>query len=182
MRVDPAPHFSWAREFAIPALFTFLGAVIGFLSSQLRDSWEARRNKKTFARAIGMELDALGTQLDDTLNEVRDSAARVDARGTGPQFAYSFRTAVFTSQLGKLRDVDDPLMIRIVHFYSDLGTLQHILESTNDLSAECSRTPELRGERDAVRSRLSSSLTVLQREITGFAKRLKALRSKLPPA
>jgi hypothetical protein len=33
------------------------------------------------------------------------------------------RTSVFASQIGKLSDADDPLLIDIVHFYSDLGAL-----------------------------------------------------------
>src|SRR5580704_4685154 len=102
-------HFSWLREVLVPTIFILLGSVVGFFASQFRDSWKARRVKKSFMRAIGMELDALGDQLDASLHEVKSSTARVANGGTGPQFAAALRTSVFSSQIGKLSDVDDPL-------------------------------------------------------------------------
>ena len=95
-----AAQNGWRRDFALPAFFVFLGARLGFVLSQIRDYFQAKRAKKSFLRAIDLELDALGRQLGDSLTEVTESGARLDAGGsTGPQFAASLRTSVFTSQL-----------------------------------------------------------------------------------
>jgi hypothetical protein len=89
---------------------------------------------------------------------------------------------VFTSQIGKLRDVDDPLMIEIIHFYSDLGTLERIIESANDISADYTRAEAYSGQKDDIRPRLASTLRVLQEQMSGFGSRLRKLRAKLPTA
>jgi hypothetical protein len=180
------------REVGIPAFFVVLGAVLGsglsFLASQhlekqksRRDKQKAKQDKESFLRAIGMELDALSDQFDTTLQEVKGSIERIPG-GTGPQFAWSLRTSVFTSQIGKLGDVDDPLIIKVIHFYSDLGTLQHIFETTNDLGNEYSRASAPSGQKESVRPRLLSTLRVLQEQLAAFGRRLRELRAKLPPA
>lgn len=182
---------SWLREFLFPALFVILGAVLGsvltYFSGQLSEDRKAKRAKESFLRAIGMELDALSDQLDVSFHEVGGSLGRVTRGGMGPQFAAALRTSVFSSQIGKLRDVDDPLAIEVVHFYSDLGTLQQIFESSNEQSAEINRTGigvdvgasiQVMG----LRSALLSTLKVLQEQISIFGNRLRKLRAKLPPA
>jgi hypothetical protein len=189
------PHqFSWLREVGIPALFLVLGTGFGaglsFVASEKlearkakRDAQKEKRAKDSFLRAVGMELDALSDQLDGSLHEVKASTDRVTGgSGTGPQFAAALRTAVFTTQVAKLRDVDDPLLIAVVHYYSDLGTLQHILEMVNDLSAEFTRADAFSGQKDSVRPRLLSTLIELQNQISIFGNRLRKLRAKLPPA
>src|SRR5579864_2533406 len=109
------PPFSWLHEVVIPILFTLFGTVLGFLASQVRDDRKARHAKKSFLRAVGMELDALSNQLDASLGEAEDSAERIKHGGTtGPHFVGSPRRTVFDGQIGKLRDVDDSLMIEII--------------------------------------------------------------------
>jgi hypothetical protein len=177
------PHFSWLREFAVPVFFTLFGVALGYISTLIRDERKAKRDKQAFLRAVGMELDALSDQLDGSLREVKASTDRVNGGGaTGPQFAASWRTAVFTSQVAKLRDVDDPLLISVIHYYSDLGTLQHILEAVNGLGVEFSSAEAFSGQKEAVRPRLLSTLIELQNQISIFGKRLRELRAKLPPA
>jgi hypothetical protein len=170
---------SWFHEILIPAFFTFFGAVLGFFASQVRDAWNARRAKKSFLLAVGMELDALDAQLDASLREVSSSEERVKAGGTGASFAGVLRTSVFTGQIGKLRDVDDPTMIEIIHFYSDIGTLERILDIVKDLDAEHARTTS-DVQKPVVRARLLSALRVLQEQLNGFRGRLTKLRAKLP--
>ena len=149
----------------------------------MRDERKAKRDKESFLRAVGMELDALSDQLDASLYEVKGSTDRVTGGGaTGPQFAGALRTAVFSSQVAKLRDVDDPLLISVVHYYSDLGTLQQTFEMANVTSAEFTRADVLSGQKESVRPRLLSTLIELQKQISNFGNRLRALRAKLPPA
>ncbi len=185
------PQVSWLREFLFPALFVILGAVLGalltYFTSRLSDDRKANRAKESFLRAIGMELDELSDQLDASLQEVMGSTARVERGGTGPQFAAALRTSVFTSQIGKLRDVDDPLAVEVIHFYSDLGTLQQIFESVNEQAVELNRAPrvvaiEAMQFRAALTSQLKSTLSVLEEQISSFGTRLNRLRAKLPKA
>lgn len=175
--------FSWLRELVIPVVFTILGAAVGLWTSQFRDDEKAKRAKASFMRAIGLELDALGNQLDDSLREVQESTKRVrGGDATGPHFAFSLRTSVFTSQVGKLRDVDGTLTIRLIHFYSDLGTLQRILESVNDMGVEYTGAEAFHGQKEAAKARLMSGLIVLQGQMLGFIKRLRDVRAELPAA
>ena len=181
-----AHQFSWLREVGIPAFFVVLGAALGFLASYFlekqkasREERQAKQAKASFLRAIGMELDALGDQLDASLYEVKESIERAKS-GTGPQIAATLRTSVFTTQLGKVRDLDDPLIIQVIHFYSDLGTLQEIVEAVNNLATEYNRAEA--GPRLGAQNRLLSGLRVLQEKIAGFGQRLRELRAKLPPA
>lgn len=169
------------REVAVPALFTVLGGALGFFTSQFRDDLKARRAKESFLRAVGMELDALSIQLDDSLREVKESTERVKIGSTGPHFAGKMRTAVFKGQIGKLRDVDDKLMIELIHFYSDLGTVEQAFYASNDCSAEYSRTTS-DVQRPIAQGRLLSTLIVLQQQIVMFTGTLGKLRAKLPPA
>ena len=178
---DPA-QFSWSRSVAIPVIFTALGAALGFVASQLRDELKARRDKKAFLRAVGMELDALSIQLTDSLREVKNSAERVKGKGPGPQFAMTLRTSVYGSQLSKLRDVDDPLLIKVINFYSDIGTVQHMIEIVNADAIEYTHAEAFQGARDRARSRLESGLYQLQIKLTESTNRLSHLRAELPPA
>jgi len=176
------PSFSWLREVVVPVVFILFGSALGFVLSQINDDRKANRAKQSFLRAIRMEMDALSDQLDGSLHAVKVSKKTVAANGNGPKFAAAFRTSVFMSQIGRVRDVDDPLVIEIVHFYSDLGVLQPIFDGLNELSAEYNRASAPSGEKDRVRTFVLSSLTELEHQMTGFGNRLKFLRDKLPPA
>ena len=73
-------------------------------------------------------------------------------------------------------------MIEVVHFYSDLGTLQGVFEGANELGAEFARAHVPSGQKDSIRPQLMSTLKVLQEQISSFGGRLRKLRAKLPPA
>lgn len=176
----PAPEpFSWLRELFVPALFTIIGATLGLFATQIRDELQAKRAKRSFMRAIGLELDALGDQLDASLYEVKGSAQRARDGGSGPRLAASLRTSVFISQIQKLRDVDDSLMIAIIHFYSDLGTLEQVIDSVNALSAEYNRANMPSDQTSNARAGLLSSLRVLDEQISAFARRLWNLKAQI---
>jgi len=179
--IDP-DQFSWSHSVAVPAIFTTLGAVLGFAASQVRDELKARRDRNAFLRAIGMELDALSAQLAHSLREVTGSAERIKGGGIAPQFAVTFRTSVFSSQLSKLREVDDPLLIKVIHFYSDLGSIQHLIEIVNNDAAEYNGAEAFQGTKERIRPRVQSELFQLQVGLTGFTNRLIHLRAELPPA
>jgi hypothetical protein len=176
--IVPEQSFSWLREFVVPAFFTLLGSGIAFVFGHFYHDLKAKRAKDSFLVAVGMELDALDDQLDASLDQVKDAADRFRG-GKPPQFAPTFRTTIFTSQVGKLRDVDDPLLIEVAHFYSDFGTLERIFEGANHLGREFSNTVTLSAQRDAIGASLESALMALQVSIKEHAARLRELRAKL---
>lgn len=159
-----AQPFSWLSEAFVPAPFTVLGAILGFAVGEIRDEWKAKRALVTFARAIGFELDALSDQLDASFYEVQGSIERLTKDHTGPQFAVGLRKIVFTTQLEKLRDVNDPLMLKIVHFYSDLGILEYVWRLVNEMSVELNRANA--EQRTGARTRLHSGFTSLKGQIS----------------
>jgi hypothetical protein len=171
-------HFSWLRELVIPAFFTLLGAVVTYVVTIVRDDREAKRLRGAFLRAVDMELTALSKQLDASFEEVSESLERVKTQGTGPQFAASLRTAVFSGQIGKVRNVDDKLMIEVIHFYSDLGTIQQVFESTNELG-KLYNTTDSAIQKPVAGGRLVSSLWVLQAQIKSLGSRIVALRKQI---
>jgi hypothetical protein len=147
-----------------------------------RDGIQAKRAKQSFLRAIGMELDALRDQLDASAIEVKSAEARVRDNGQLPQFTYSLRTGVYTTQIGKLRDVDDCLVLAVIHFYSDFGIVGQMFQSVNDLGAEYNRAEGFLGQKSHIRTLVISTLTELLNQFAGFGKRLRELRAKLPTA
>jgi hypothetical protein len=176
------PQFSWLREVMVPAFFTVIGSALGFMAGQLRDGWKARHAKQSFLQAIGMELDALSVQLSGSLGVVKKTFEEVSSGNrTNSTFAMKWRTIVFTSQLGKLRDLGDPLLIEIVHFYSDLGMLDEICDEANDFNARFNRPDVPSGSSGSYRTSLGNTLKALERTLLELMARLKALRAELPP-
>lgn len=148
-----------------------------------RDDKQAERAKQYFLRAIGMELDALSGQLASWHDAAKESLETISRGGsTGPKFAGALLTSVFSTQIEKLRDVGDPTLIEVIHFYSDLGILERGLELVNEDSRELSRVTFDSGDKESVRPRLISSLKVLQEQTLSFQTRLRELRVKLPPS
>jgi hypothetical protein len=176
------PSFPWMRELVVPAIFTIIGAVLGFIASQLRDDLKARRAKESFLRAVAMELDALGTQLDNSLQSVNESVEKISGGAQiGPSFAGIFLSSVFTNQVGKLRDLADPILIETVHFYSDLGILEQIVEKVNDMSREFGGADIFSGAQDRLRPVLLARLNALRKTLSGLIESLGELRAKLTP-
>jgi hypothetical protein len=171
----PESNPSFFQIFALPALFTTLGAVLGFFA------WRARQAKASFIKGVRIELDALDKQLDETLREVTESIDRVKQLASSPRFAGIIRRSVFDGQVQKLKDVSDPLVIEVIHFYSDLGLLEQIFASVNDLSVEYARTTS-EVQKPAIQNRLLSSLRVLTEKISGFRGQIGPLRTKLETA
>jgi hypothetical protein len=186
-----ARDFSWLRELILPVIFIFVGAGLGFVLSQVSDWLKAKRDKKAFLRAIGMELDALRSQLEEWNREVKESLES-GGSATGPQYSAVLQTTVFKSQLGKLRDVDDSLVAGVILFYSELGVLEQSIKIVNDTSAKFTHTPVTDwleqydvlgprpGTKESIRPLLKSSLISMQKKISTTIEKLRTLRAKLP--
>jgi len=109
--------FSWLR----PAFFTLFGAALGFVAVKYA-TVESEGDKRAFLRAVWHGTGCARCPIDGSLPDVKGAKERVEGKGTQSQFALALRTSVFASQIGKLSDVDDPLLIDIVHF---IPTLAH---------------------------------------------------------
>jgi len=120
----------------LPAVFLLLGALIGFFGTWIRDKLDSQRAKQAFLKAIRRELESLEKQLDTAMAEIEDSKKKMEASWHVPQFSLSFRTTVYTSQLGKLRDIADPLLLEVVEIYSDVSSLAGIVDLLNRHSSE----------------------------------------------
>ena len=131
---NPVPW--WVTAIVLPAVFLLLGALIGFFGTWIRDKLDSRRAKQAFLKAIRRELESLEKQLDAAIAEIEDSKKRMVAAWHVPQFSLTFRTTVYTSQLGKLKDVADPLLLEVVEIYSDVFALSGIVELLNRHSSE----------------------------------------------
>jgi hypothetical protein len=119
----------WWVDRLVNAGFAFVGATIGFAGGWYKDAIAARRAKTAFKIAIRYELEGLKSQLDEALFIVQDGRQRFERDPRSPpQFAVSLRNTVFSTQLGKLQDLNDPLILEITRFYSDLGMLSSGIE------------------------------------------------------
>ncbi|HUN63025.1 MAG TPA: hypothetical protein VMU53_13600, partial [Candidatus Sulfotelmatobacter sp.] len=143
----------------------------------------AAQAKAYFLKAVGMELDALEGQLEASRTAVGYGISEVTAGATrGPTYAVEWRTNVFSSQLGKLRDVADPLLIEVIHFYGEFGVLDQVRGAVNAVSAEFTAADASSGERDKVRPRLLIRLKSLHEKLEDVSEKLMSLKAKLQVA
>lgn len=57
---------------AVPAIFVLLGALLGFVAGQIKDYFDSRRIKRSFLKAIRIELTTLRKHLEGTLKDVTE--------------------------------------------------------------------------------------------------------------
>lgn len=134
--------------------------------------------KRAFLKAIRLELAGLQEQLQASLREVNAGRRRFEADiGAPPQLAGTLRTTVFSTQLGKLRDVSDPLVIEIIRLYSDIPVLEQVLDLLNKQASEYSKVQGV--QRQILRDQILSATQVLIESLAGFLHRIRDLLSKL---
>jgi hypothetical protein len=91
----------WADRLVIPAIFVLLGAGIGLGVGQIAAWLERRRTKRSFLRAIRLELMGLQEQLQASLDETEGSKERLQRNvPTIPHLVGTLRNTVFTSKTG----------------------------------------------------------------------------------
>ena len=169
----------WVDHLLVPVIFVLLGAGITFAATQMQTLIERRRAESAFLRAIRIELTSLDQQLQASLNEVTESKARLERNQPGvlPQLVGTLRTTVFTTQLGTLKDLSDPLLMEIVKLYADLPILQQMIERLN-AEAEPSGDAGIQ-QLMAKQARTLSVMVALSVQLNGFLKQIRALLSKL---
>jgi hypothetical protein len=183
--MPPAAQPWWIEKLAIPGFFILIGAAVGWIVTELREKCQAHRSKRSFLRAIGLELDAICVQLDSNRKAVDESLNRLQSGGGAPHFAGVPRRTVFDSQFSKLRDVDDPLVMEVILLYSDIGALDQMVAKLNEDGTELSKLTSDVTMSSAylvpARSRVMSALRVYKEESGKYLERIVKLREKLPP-
>lgn len=168
----------------MPTFFLLVGAAGGFASGRLKDRLDARIVKQAFLRAIRVELTTLRKHLEGTLKdatEVQDLLQKGVRKAL--HLATSFQIGVYTSQLGKLRDISDPLVLEVIRFYDQLSNLERVKNHTAARSFEL--TALTKSKEDTEREQpialaYASSLEEVIKRINQLLPAADSLLSKLP--
>ena len=170
---------------AVPAIFLLLGALLGFVAGQIKDYFDSRRIKKSFLKAIRIELTTLRKHLDGTLKDVTEVLDGLRQKGARKALHLSpkFQVGVYTSQLARLRDVSDSVVLEIIRFYDQLSNLEIVKAHVTARSFELSALTESNGDiekENPIGSDYVSSLEEVKRRINQLIPAADELISKLP--
>jgi len=169
----------WVSNLATPAFFTSLGAALGFLFGEIKEWLQSRRSKKAFLTAIAVEVGELKTALEHTGKTAVVLEKRLRESGHAPQLGLFWVTTVFDTQLGKLRDVADDLLLQTIETYAMVDRTKGIVAAMNeDSRIYVSAKPG--NEKAEAQARLRSDLLVLKEETDSTVLKIQALMQKLP--
>ncbi len=127
----------WLDRIVVPILFTFFGAMLGFIFGCLKDWLDQRKAKKVFLKAVRGELSAARGHLEGTLRDVTEVTDNME-KGVrvALHLATTFQTGIYSSQIGKLKDVSDPLVMSVIRFYDRLSNLERVKSRLTTVSFE----------------------------------------------
>jgi hypothetical protein len=164
----------WIVLLAIPACFTVFGALLGFFVAEMKDKLQARRTRAAFLAAIAVELETLKNSLEEASKQAQEFVTRVQVAGHAPQLVPRWGTKVFDTQLGKLRDVADKLVLQTIETYAPVGRIERIAVMVNEHSRDfASSKPG--NEKAEAQKRLISALRALGEEIDSSVPKMQAL-------
>lgn len=169
----------WVSNLAIPAFFTGLGATVGFFVGEIKEWLQSRRSKKAFLAAIAIEVAALKTAIEHTGQQAEVFARKLQESGHAPQVGLLWVTTVFDTQLGKLRDVADDLVLQTIETYALVERTEQIAAAVNEDSRDYV-SAKAGNEKTEAQARLKSSLLVLRDESASAVPKIQALIEKLP--
>jgi hypothetical protein len=152
-----------------------LGAVIGFFATQVKDWRDRKRTETAFLTAVHQELLTIQKQLVKSDTAMEESLDRLK-RGFRVRVVMKISTKVFDSQLSNLKNLTNPLILKIVDFYSTLGVLDDMAAGINTLSDEFSANKNDK----TVQSEAASTLLVMQEEIHRYRKMIFTLLESFP--
>lgn len=135
--------------------------------------------------AIRIELSTLRKHLEGTVKDVTEVLDDFRQRGTRKALHLSpkFEIGVYTSQLARLRDVSDPVILQIIRFYDQLSNLEivkaRVASHSYELSALTRSSEDI--EREApIASDYVGSLEEVIRRINQLIPAADELIKKLP--
>ena len=169
----------WVTSVLVPALLIVLGAGIAFLAGRLKDWLDARKAKQAFLKAIALELTDLQEQLGGSLEQLESALSSFRTNTAGPPHgALALPTTAFQAQLGKLRDVSDPLVMEVIQFYSGVPILERIVDMLNRREAEYLNA--FLARRQVLKEEILSLGEHLSEQLSEFRSRALDLLGKFP--
>jgi hypothetical protein len=168
----------WVEHFAVPILFVVVGAALGFGFGRLKDWLDNRKRKKIFLRAVRVELSVARRHLEGTLTDATDTRAKLDnGVPLALHLATTFQTGIYSSQIGRLNDVFDPLVIEVVQFYDSLMNLEKVKSRLTEVSFDLTTGAARKEDATAVHYR--NTLDEVIRRINQLLPAVDALIRKL---
>jgi hypothetical protein len=110
-----------------PILYTAFGAFLGFVLTRFKDWLDDRQLQKRFLIAVRVELAKIDKHLKGTLKDATECIEKLDkGQREALYLTTMFQRGIYDSQIGKLKDVSNPLVIEIVEFYDKLSNLERV--------------------------------------------------------
>lgn len=179
MQTPAEVHQPWWVPAAYIFLGALIGAVVGFAADRVKAWFDARKTKKAFLQAIGMELPRLQEQLKGLIEMLSNSQQACRSFGSPHEFAVSLKTNVFDSQLAHIKDLSDPLLFDIVHLYSEVAAIPTLIQVLNERSRDCQRLTDA-SERARALLRLVPALENGTNGITALNEKISSMLPRLP--
>jgi hypothetical protein len=173
------------KQLLLPSFFVLLGATVGFFAGQLKEHFEARRVKQSFLKAVCYELGTLRVHLEGTFTEIDEVLNDLSQHGKRKAIHLStqFQIGVYTSQLSRLRDVSDPIILDIIKFYDQLSNLEIIKDHVTSRSFELvmlTEQPNDIGKEGPLGADYLSSLEEVRRRLGDLISSVGGLIRRLP--
>lgn len=167
-----------------PGVFVLLGGILGFFVGRARDWLEGRRTKKLFLKAIRVELSTIRQHLEGTLKDATATKEHLE-KGTAEalHLVTAFQTGIYASQLGKLRDVFDPLVMEVIAFYDRLSNLERVKSKLASVSIDLTTwtgDPEHVSPGGPIATHFASTLDEVIKRINQLLPDADSLLSRLP--
>lgn len=154
----------WLDRVLVPVFFTFFGASLGFGFGRLKDWFDDRKALQVFLKAIRMELLRVCEHLRGTLKDAtqcRDDIQKGNRRVL--HLASAFLTTIYSSQLGRVKDVSNALVIEVIAFYGSLANLERVKSHVTTASIEITTLARDKIGDELVRHYLSALDEVIRR-------------------
>jgi hypothetical protein len=165
-----------------PALFICLGAGLGFVSGRLANWFDDRKARKVFLKSVRAELAVARGHLEGTLRDATETKNKLEqGMGEALRMLAVFQTGVFSSQIGRLRSVFDPLVIEVIQFYDKLSNLERVMSRLTAISFELSRFTKEEADRlEAAAEDYRGTLDEVIRRVEQLLPDVEKLIRKLP--
>jgi hypothetical protein len=171
----------WLTHIAGPILFTSFGAALGLVLGRLKDWLDDRKSKKVFLKAIRVELSVARGHLEGTLKDATEARDKLHQQEyVALHLATVFQTGIYSSQIGKLKDVFDPLVIEIIQFYDRLSNLERIKSRLTVVSFDLTTGVKDDADREGTAEHYRNTLDEVIKRIDLLLPAADALVSGLP--
>jgi hypothetical protein len=165
----------------LPILYTAFGAFLGFVLTRFKDWLDERQAQKRFFTAVLAEMATIDKHLKRTLKSATEYKEKLDK---GQQevlhLPVTFQRGIYDSQIGKVKDVSNPLVIEIVEFYDKLSNLERVKAHFTSVSFDLTSLSEADTHRhEALVGQYRSALAEIIRRINDLLPPLSSLIAKL---